>query len=515
MVRRAAIEAAEPASADSAQAVPFRRRYDPDRTRPILATALGPAFLFVYLLSIFLPGTFSIGPLRFTLFKLILLLAFVPLALRWITGHSGRITMPDLLFLAFCVWVAIATLAVHGTRQIFYVGSTFVEYFGAYLAGRVIIRNADDYERFFRYFLTILLAMLPFAVFEAVTRIRLISNIMGLVLNTAGQYRFENAPRFGLTRVTGGFSHPILFGVVMGLGFANAYYIYKDRFLRQIRAVALVGVMTFLSISSGPLLALGLQVVMIGWDRILRVIRARWILGAVVGAITLVVLQVTLPGGIAGYIVDEVIFNPYGGHTRLTAFQYGSAEVLRNPAFGIGLGEWRRPFWEHESVDNFWLVVAMRHGLPAFGLLVLAIAVNALFVMTADLDERESRFRSGYLIALAALVLALATVHIWAGALVFVMTYLGIGVWFYARDPDDAPRRLPRAGRRQESERAAAARPSRFRPPPGAPVAAGGGGPTRRSGSDWGRGRAGPPPPVRPGRPAPPPRQAGLPRRGR
>lgn len=445
MVRRVAAEA------PGSPSVPFRRPA-PSRRLPLLEAALGPAFLLLYLITVFLPGTFNLGPIRLSLFKLVLLVAFVPLALQWVRSLRERILLPDLLFLGFCLWVSLATYAVHGAAQIFYIGSTFVEYFGAYLVGRIVIRNADDYARMFRYFLGILLVMAPFAIIEAVTRVRLLSNIMGMVLSTADQYVHENRPRLGLTRATVGFNHPILWGIVCGLGFANVYYLYRDRFLRQIQAVALVGLMTFLSISSGPLLALGLQGLMIIWDHAFRVIRSRWLIGTVIGGTTLVVLQIILPGGIVGYTVNEVIFSQYSGLTRITAFEYGTAEVLRSPFFGIGLKEYLRPWWEHSSIDNFWLVIAVRHGLPALILLVLSIGVSAALIMAQpDLDERESRCRTGYLIALVALVLALITVHIWSNALAFVMTYIGAGAWFYAGS------RPGRETRRMQQGRAAPA----------------------------------------------------------
>ncbi|CAN5773794.1 hypothetical protein BH23PSE1_BH23PSE1_11990 [soil metagenome] len=423
-----------------------RRRAGQDAPLPLLATTAGSLLLFAYLLSIFLPGSFSIGPIRLTLFRLILILVFVPLALRWIQGQAGRITAPDIFFLLFCLWVSLATFAVHGTSQIPYIGATFLEYFGAYLFGRVCIRSAADHVRLFKYFLCILVAMLPFALVEALTRVRLLPHLFSMVFAATGEYESDGRPRLGITRVAVGFNHPILWGVVCSLGIANLYYIFKGRARAQLLAVGFVGFMTFLSVSNAPLFSMVMQALMIAWDRILNIIRLRWVLLAGLSALGLGLLQLLLPGGLIGYIVDELLFNPAGGMTRIAAFTYGSAEVMRNPLFGIGLGDWIRPYWQHGSVDNLWLVIAMRHGLPALVFLILAMAVSAFFMMArSDLDEEESRFRAGYLIALCGLVLALCTVHIWAGALVFVMTYLGAGSWLYERgEAGGTPRRASR-----------------------------------------------------------------------
>src|SRR3954466_10503300 len=52
-------------------------------------------------------------------------------------------------------------------------------------------------------------------------------------------------------------------------------------------------------------------------------------------------------------------------------WEYGSASVLNNPLFGVGFGDWARASWMTSSADMFWLVNAMRHGLPA-GLLIMS-----------------------------------------------------------------------------------------------------------------------------------------------
>ena len=149
------------------------------------------------------------------------------------------------------------------------------------------------------------------------------------------------------------------------------------------------------------MLSAAVQIAMIGWDRTLRFIRGHWMIGVFIGVVTLAVLQLALTGGLVGYMVNEVIFNSYGGNNRIAIWQYGSAEVLRHPLFGIGLGDWVRPFWQHATVDNFWLLIAMRHGLPAFVFLALAIGSAGCRIMTPDrARSEETRYRTGYLIAL-------------------------------------------------------------------------------------------------------------------
>ena len=52
-------------------------------------------------------------------------------------------------------------------------------------------------------------------------------------------------------------------------------------------------------------------------------------------------------------MIDNLAFDAKTGWGRTEIFQYGAAEVLRHPIFGIGLNDWVRPWWRKPSVDNF------------------------------------------------------------------------------------------------------------------------------------------------------------------
>jgi hypothetical protein len=162
---------------------------------------------------------------------------------------------------------------------------------------------------------------------------------------------------------------------------------------------------------------------------------------------------------------------------------------------GIGRNDWARPFWQHGSVDNFWLLTAMRYGIPGLLLLLLAIGISALRIMRAQgLTEEETRYRTGYMIALCGMILVLSTVALWGAPVPLVMAYLGMGVWFYAG------RDVAETGARPARRSTATARQSL----PGRkalPVRASGA--TATAGAERGH------PPRRPGEPrrAPPPRR--------
>ena len=133
-------------------------------------------------------------------------------------------------------------------------------------------------------------------------------------------------------------------------------------------------------------------------------------------------------------LIETLTFNSGTGWTRIHIWRNGIDDVMRNPIFGIGLNDWTRPFWLTSSVDNFWLLTAMRYGIVGFSFLAAGVAWHAYKVLTAKgLTAYERQLRVGYMIGLISLSLSLATVHIWGPPFVLFLAYIGAGVWFYTR----------------------------------------------------------------------------------
>jgi hypothetical protein len=448
------------------------------------AVAGGSVLLMLYVATIFLPGTFPVGPVVLTPYRLILLAAFVPLFLQLVRGRVGPITGTDIAVFLLCCWIALSIYRHHGPSRIIFIGTNFAEIFGAYLIGRVLVRSHADYKAFFRYFLIALAVLLPFALVEMIAGKRLYTELFNHILSTRGYV--SNKPRLGLTRVTLPFHNPIHFGVVCSIAVANVYCIWRDSLLKSLRLTGFAIFMTFTALSSGPLFSVALQITMLAWDRIVRFLKARWFLLAGIAVFTYAVLELALPQGLVRFIVDRVIFNPVGGENRIAIIQYGIAEILRHPVLGIGLNDWTRPFWQSSTVDNFWIVLGMRYGLPAVGLLLFAVGLNGWRISdAARLSPEAARYRTGYLIAFAGTVLVMGTVHVWDAPQVLVMTYLGAGSWFYTsaaegwRAPEDPrARRLARQAAGEDGADARAPRPVPPRrrggpapaPPPGSPL---------------------------------------------
>jgi hypothetical protein len=399
------------------------------------ADFLGPLVLFAFMMSLAVPGTFGAGPVNLTVYRLVLIAACIPLGLRWISGRAGPVTAVDLLFLASCVWISIALVMVHGLSRIAFIGTNFIELFGAYLVGRVLVRDAAGHRRFLRAMLLLVVLLFPFALLEFLTGTKLLNMVFGTVMSMKETGLPQQ--RLGFTRAATSFSHPIHFGLFASLVFANVYVLFwRSRTLWRLGATGFVAFAAMLSISSSALFSMVLQTAMIVWDRALAFLKSRWVIGIAGGVGLLAFLLVSVQGGLFTYINENLIFAQGAGEHRLDVYHYGMLEVLRHPFFGVGLNDWARPFWRpHPTLDSFWLMTAVRHGIPGILLLMIGLVTGMLRISAArGLDEDGCRYRSGYLIALCGLILTLSTVHIWGPVTVLVMAYLGAGAWFYNGD---------------------------------------------------------------------------------
>jgi hypothetical protein len=464
MVRRTGADAVTAGAGTPARRAAARAAAPPEETP---AARWEPRLLAGFFVSLLIPGNVAVAGLSLSPSRVFLLLAFVPLFLRWFRGRTWRITAGDIGILLYCFWIWVALVAVHGLGRVESAGIQFVEMFGGYLVGRTLVRSAEDYRTFVRYLFWAMAFLLPFALSEFLigwSPLRAVSE----AFLTVEERNINRTPRLGfLERVQGPFAHAILFGLFCSLGVANFFFVFGDSFVKRVARVGMTLAMVFMSLSSAPFLSAGLQLLMMGWDRLFAFLRARWAVLVGLGLTVLAVLQVFAEGGVLGFVFETFLLVPQTGYARLVTLEYGVASVLNHPLFGIGQGDWVRPYWRgHPTIDNFWLLTAVRFGLPALLFLWFGIACNGLAILLrTGLDPDEQRMRRGYLIALAGLVMILATVHVWGPVSTFALTYVGAGVWFYARDPVPVgPSRLP-AARREPGEGAVRRTPPASRPP--------------------------------------------------
>jgi hypothetical protein len=417
-----------------------------------------PRLLIVMMVALLVPGNFTIAGAQLSPNRMLLLALFPYLAWRWLKGEAGKPNAVDILMLLCTVWAGIALIVNHGLGAATRGVMICIEIFGGYLFGRTMIRGTADYRRWFVLLTIAFAVLLPFAVVELLTGQNLIRAIFDPIFNIPPR-QGNLRPRLGMIRAQGSFEHPILFGLVGSMAFANVLYIYRDRFVRSVQLAAFFVFIVFTTISSGPMLSILIQGGLTAWDRLLWFMRFKWVVFGFLVLMGFMLLRIASQFHVLDFIIQNLMFNPQTADGRLVILEYGSREIANHPLFGIGLNQWVRPWWKESSVDNFWLNHAMRFGLPSALFFVTAIGLSAYRILTVTtLTPRESSYRSGYLITLAGLVVVLGTVYIWSATAVFVCIYIGAGVWFYTRETE-APTDRDRARRAAQARAFAGAGP--------------------------------------------------------
>ncbi|MBD3624758.1 MAG: hypothetical protein HUJ24_05140 [Rhodobacteraceae bacterium] len=395
----------------------------------------------LFLVGLIIPSIIQLGPLRLSVYRVVLLMVTVPCLFMWASGRAGRMRIPDFAILLLWAWSALSFTVHHGFGpMIERNGIFFLETVGTYFLARCYIRTAADFHAMVRVFYRTVIVMLPFALYETLTGHALILSIFGLFSETLTANAMD--PRLGLHRVQGPFDHQILFGVYCGSMLAMVHMVlgYGEPVGRRAMRTGSVMFTAFFALSSGPLTAQVVQIMLMGWNWAFRKVAARWKILTALSAGGIGLIEAVANRSTPEILISYFAFNTWTAMNRIRIWEYGSANVIDNPLFGLGLNDWVRPYWMLPSVDMFWLLPAMRNGLPA--VVFLATAVLGIFLQAAfrkGLDARTSSYRTAYLISLMGMIMAGWTVHYWNSTYVLLIFMVGAGAWFAdaPQEPDE------------------------------------------------------------------------------
>lgn len=412
--------------------------YEAERARPAARAKLGVPLVLLVLAFLMPPETsVALGSLRLSPYRVILLITVVPNLFYILSGKAGPLNGVDLAILAHSVWCIIALGAYGGPQQALESGGIyFVECFGAYAMGRRYIRSIADFQALSILIALVVCLQLAVALPESLTHQHFVRDTFRAILGGPGLVFIE--PRMGLARAYGSFEHPILFGVFCSMAFATAWYAAKPKLstFKGWAICACIILASFVSLSAGPWTMLGMQIMLIAWDRMTRGMPGRWgILGAGV-VLMLVVISMLSNRSPIKVFISYASFSAQSSYNRVLIWEYGTAEVGRHPIFGIGLGEWVRAPWMSSSMDNFWLVIAVRYGLPALAFFVIALLIIVFkAAFRKDVTQEWISCRMGWIVTVAGSAIAACTVHLWNNTFGFFMLFIGAGVWLIDRQP--------------------------------------------------------------------------------
>ena len=402
-----------------------------------------------FIVSLAVPWVFPIGSARMSIYRLILCVTILPCIVFWATGRAGKIRAADLAVISFCCWRAISFLVVDGAVALQPVAISFVETLGAYFLARCCIRNADDFQAMAKVLFFVIVAMLPFALLEAMTGSRVILRIFGVLLPTYGDIALEI--RGGLVRVQGPFDHSILFGVFCSSGFALSVLVvglHRPFWERWCKG----GVVAFtaaLSLSAGPILGVAVQFSLLCWKRLADAIGMKFLSFITISSYASAQLVFWISNrSLTEFVIGKLTFDPMSYWSRGLIFHYAWLSILNHPLLGTAMGRWDRPVWMVASIDNVWLAFAVMHGLPAAALLGVAVIFCIVPVaLKRGLTQREREYRAAYVITVVNWCLVGITVYYWDGAYALVILFMGSGLWVLDANVPSPVARGARMGR--------------------------------------------------------------------
>lgn len=374
---------------------------------------------WLFFISIFTPTVLSVslGGLRLTLYRITLLI-FLTMALTSILKIcKPSWKNPSFLMLCYTIWAALALMVNHGPMEKLETsGVYFIEVFGPYLITFVFCQNLANIKKVVYAYLASVTLTLLITLPEAITGINWLQKLLGVNLPFIGM-------RGGLHRAYGTFDHPILQGVYAGTALGLAWFLAQRKFI-----VGTV-IATITSMSSGALVALIIQAMLITWEKITKNVKKRW--GILLILILVFYFAVDLFSNRSAMraILTNMTMSPHTAYWRMLIWEYGMQNVWENPIFGIGFHDWERPSWMYSgSMDAFWLVSMVRYGLPAFIMYAGAylVVIFGLFKIKAPTKE-ILLLRRGWLCGMIGLAVSSCTVHLWNNSLVFINFYLGLG----------------------------------------------------------------------------------------
>jgi hypothetical protein len=400
------------------------------------------------MLSLLTPAYFMFGTLLMTPSRLFFMVALPFWLVRLFSGKVGRVNFVDWLILFHVFWFSLSVAVNKPAAAVTFAGSNSIIILGGYLAARTSIRNIDQFYGFIRFFTGILLISVPFVLYEALSQhltIPYFIEMLGMRSNKDVEYPL----RMGLDRVQFVFAHPIHFGIFASLS-VGLFFVAMQRQVGTFRLWAqtlVLALVTFSSLSSGPLLSMVIQMLIILWSYVTRKLVNRWQILIWGLFILYVVLELASNGPVLYYLISRLTFSGATANYRRILLNYGMAQVWRTPIFGAYGVRWDLPPWMSGSLDNYWLGLAVQYGIPTF-LSQFVAFVGAINVIGRKATPAKSRFadaRFAWSTSIVSASLALGTVYIWNEIASFVFFFFGAGIWMIdAKSNEDEGHAVPK-----------------------------------------------------------------------
>lgn len=362
----------------------------------------------------------------------ILSILLIPWVIKRALQGKFRIHLADAGVLLGCAWMVFSFAIYYGTAtDTFRAIAIAFDIFMPYLLARMSITSFTDLRRVLIFFSPGILVAGSLLVLESISHTAIVKPAASAIFGRLPQFaaggvadpaRTYEGFRFGLLRADGGFPHPILAGLYL----VSSLMIYSMSRLRgwPLFAGIISGMTAFFTVSSTAFLSFFLFLGFRVYDRVQSVTSfLNWRRFILITSLPLLVLQFGSKNG-AVAILGRYALDPQTAFYRRLIWEYGGRSVLKHPWFGIGFSSYERLPWMIESIDNYWLLLAVRHGILAPLLIFCTVIPTIWLLATRGIRRKEDDRKLSVGLACSLFMMSL---------LVFtVAMFGGFTAWFYS-----------------------------------------------------------------------------------
>jgi hypothetical protein len=418
-----------------------------------------PSLLIVlFIISIFIPVEFHVmaGSLRLEPYRIVLFITLLYSIIN-IRRVLEQADLVDILLLIL-LGLSFASFIYNHSMQkaLESTGIYAIETLGAFYLARLWIISPKRFYQVNSSFVVILVLLFGFGVYESFAQHRILHEwATAITGHDSLDYRLNTHyyVRFGILRATNVFAHPILYGTIAALFFPFMVMLMRFSFRKRylLSNIILFSSMV-LTLSSAPLLSLVFQAMSAVLVRFWNGAQRFWLAFGFVAIAAAMFLQMFSNRGFLGILVSYLTFNPVTGYYRMLQWEYSMNDISNNLLFGIAHHDWHRPAWLSESIDSFWLLLVLQHGIIAGAILFFAAFYSVFYFLNRlHLHHIYSRWMvSSWILAFTAMILIGFTVDFYGKLQPMFFFFLGAIGW--ARQATHVNYRLEKLEQRRKHQ---------------------------------------------------------------
>ncbi len=366
------------------------------------------------LISLMFPTDMSVDifGLRLSMYRFVLIFGFI----KCYSTYSNNVKRHacDYLILIISLWIFLSISVNNGLdRGIKSGGIIAIETCSPYMIARVYINSANKLVKSIKTYVMLVVFLPILSIPENIYGTNFVKN---LVLGTNTEV---NEIRLGFYRAESVFDHPILLGVFC----ASSLSLYMSMKKRSFLKIGIIIISSLASLSSVSFIMVILQFLFKYISRF-KIKKIYFIYTFIIYLFVDIVLQ----KNVLNFILSHFTLNPQTAFFRKLIWEHVGKNISSNPLFGIGYNDWVRPSWMPGSVDSFWLVEALKFGLPVLIPLII-MSYIVLFRTCGDKNEVIRNYEKGIVMCFLSLVIAGFTVHFWNS--IYVLFFFISGMSFF------------------------------------------------------------------------------------